>query len=328
MMQPSNALILSVQRIPLLATAVVCVLLYATASLLYPGFFSLLVLKDLLADNAVLGVAAIGATFVILSGGIDLSVGAVIGCATIAMAVLIERAGMHPLIVIPLILLAGAAFGATMGLLIHLFSLPPFLVTLAGLFFCRGLGLVISKDSVGISHPLYTHLTSWAIPMGQGVALPLTAVIFLLALLAAIWISLYTSFGRNVYAIGGGESSAMLMGLPVGATKVGVYAFSGLCSTLAAAVSTIYTPKGWALTGTGMELDAIAAVVVGGTLLSGGVGHVAGTLLGVMIFGIIQTMINFQNLNSWWTRIAVGLLLLGFVALQKLIQPRGTSQTY
>ncbi|WP_428939267.1 galactofuranose ABC transporter, permease protein YjfF [Fontivita pretiosa] len=327
-MQPPGVFILSLQRIPLIATAAVCVLLYATACLLYPGFFSLLVLKDLLADNAVLGVAAIGATFVILSGGIDLSVGAVIGCATITMAVLIERAGMHPLIVIPLIVLAGTAFGASMGALIHLFSLPPFLVTLAGLFFCRGLGLVISKDSVGISHPLYTQLTSWSIPMGQGVALPMTAVIFLVVLAVAVWISLYTSFGRNVYAIGGSESSAMLMGLPVGATKIGVYAISGLCSTLAAVVSTIYTPKGWALTGTGLELDAIAAVVVGGTLLSGGVGYVAGTLLGVMIFGIIQTMINFQNLNSWWTRIAVGLLLLGFVLLQKLIQRRDTSQSY
>jgi ribose/xylose/arabinose/galactoside ABC-type transport system permease subunit len=316
------------QQIPFVATAVVCVLLYLTGCVLFHdrGFFSVRVLKDLVADNAVLGTAAIGATFVILAGGIDLSVGAVIGCVTIAMAKLITTYGWHPGLVMPLMLLAGLLFGAMQGSLIHFFALPPFLVTLGGLFFCRGLGLLISTESIGIEHPLYDTFADIAIPLGGVVHLPLTGIIFLGALIIAVLISLYSPFGRNVYAIGGNEQSALLMGLPVGRAKIGIYALAGLCSALAAIVHTIYSSSGNALAGTGLELDAIAAVVVGGTLLSGGVGYVAGTLLGVLIFGMIQTMIIFQGtLSSWWTKIAVGLLLLAFILLQKLIQRRSAA---
>jgi ribose/xylose/arabinose/galactoside ABC-type transport system permease subunit len=118
----------------------------------------------------------------------------------------------------------------------------------------------------------------------------------------------------------------VLMGLPVGGTKVGVYALSGLCSASAGLVYTLYTSSGNATAGTGLELDAIAAVVVGGTLLSGGVGYVAGTLAGVLIFGIIQTLITFQGtLSSWWTKIVIGALLLAFIILQKMIQGRSSS---
>src|SRR5439155_24200266 len=133
----------------------------------------------------------------------------------------------------------------------------------------------------------------------------------LIALAAGIYPPQYTGFGRKVYAIGGTEQSALLMGFPVGSTKLWLYALSGFCSSLAGVAYTFYTSSGNATAGTMLELDAIAAVVIGGTLLSGGVGYVFGTLIGVLILGLIQTIITFEGtLSSWWTKIAIGALLL------------------
>jgi galactofuranose transport system permease protein len=309
------------RRLPLLATLFVCAMLYATAAISFRGFASPAVLIGFFRDQSFLGVAALGTTFVILSGGIDLSVGSVVGCSGIVVAVLIENHHIPPLLAIALVLLGGALLGAFMGSLIHFFSLAPFMVTLGGLFAVRGAALLVSSESISITHPMYEQLSELRFPLPGGLHLPLTAAVFIGLAVVLIWVSLQTPFGRNVYALGGSESSALLMGLPVGATKISVYALGGFCSALAGVVYTIYTSSGNAIAGTGMELDAIAATVVGGTLLSGGVGYVAGTPLGVLTFGIIQTAITFQgSLTSWWTRIAIGALLLGFVVIQRLIQ--------
>jgi simple sugar transport system permease protein len=310
------------QQVPVLTTAVIVVLLYLLLGWTFPVFFTGDVAIGLLRDNsAFLGVTAVGMTFVILSGGIDLSVGAMIGCTSIAMAAMIGRGNVHPGVAMAIVLAGGVALGALMGCLIQFFELPPFLVTLAGLFFLRGLALWISVESMMISHPWYDWLSGAGIPLPWGLVLPLSAVIFLVVLVMAIGLSLWTPFGRNVYAIGGSESSAVLMGLPVGRTKVMIYALSGFCSALGGIVYTISLSSGDATAGSGLELDAIAAVVVGGTLLTGGVGYVAGTLLGILIFGMIQRAIIFKgNLNSAWTSIAVGALLLAFILLQKLLE--------
>jgi galactofuranose transport system permease protein len=309
------------RRLPLLATLFVCAMLYATAAISFRGFVSPIVLIGFFRDQSFLGVAALGTTFVILSGGIDLSVGSVVGCSGIVVAVLIENCHIHPLLAIALVLLGGTLLGASMGALIHFFALAPFMVTLGGLFVVRGAALLVSSESISITHPMYDQLSLLRFPLPGGYHLPLTAAVFIGLAIVLIWVSLQTRFGRNVYALGGNESSALLMGLPVGATKISVYALGGFCSALAGVVYTIYTSSGNAIAGTGMELDAIAATVVGGTLLSGGVGYVAGTPLGVLTFGIIQTAITFQGtLTSWWTRIAIGALLLGFVVIQRLIQ--------
>ena len=315
------------QHVALLATTAVCIVLYAAGCFLYKGFFSAGVFINFFTDNAFLGIAAIGMTFVILSGGIDLSVGAMIGCSSIVMATLIEHAHIHPAWVTVLILALGTLMGAGMGALIHFFELPPFLVTLAGLFFFRGLGLIVSMESISITHPLFLSASEWAIPLGGDQSLPLAALVLIITLVAAMYVSIYTRFGRNVYAIGGNQQSALLLGLPVGSTKVAVYALSGLCSALAGIVYTLYTSSGNATGGNGLELDAIAAVVAGGTLLSGGVGYVAGTLIGVLIFGVIQTGITFQGtLSSWWTKITVGGLLLVFILLQRFLQTRAAKR--
>jgi len=312
------------KHIPILATTIVCVLLYAISAIAFHdrGFFSVGVFVNFFTDNAMLGIAAIGMTFVILSGGIDLSVGAVIGLTSIFIATALERFKWHPLAAMAAALVMGTLFGGGMGMVIRFFGLPPFLVTLAGMFFARGAAFILHLESMPIDHPFYNKVSEFHLALGAGIELTAAALIFLAAFLAAIYLAQYTRFGRNVYALGGNEQSAILMGLPTGPVKMRVYAISGFCSALAGVVYTLGL-SGNPSAAVGLELDAIAAVVIGGTLLTGGVGYVAGTLIGVLILGIIQTAITFQgSLSSWWTKIAIGVLLLIFILLQRFIQTR------
>jgi len=304
-------------RLPLVTTAAIFAGLFAVASLLYSGFFSPHVVVNLLADNAFLGIAAIGMTLVIFTGGIDLSVGAVVGFTSIFAATRIH-AGMHPLALAVLVVGIGALFGAGMGTLIHAFKLPAFLVTLAGMFLARGGAFKVSTESVGITHPLYDSLSGYALPVGGEVAVPTTALVLLFVFGVGYVIAHYTRLGRNLLAIGGSEQSALLMGLPIAPAKIAAYTINGACAALAGLVATLYTGSGNPSLGIGLELDAIAVVVIGGTLLAGGRGHMLGTLLGVLVFGTIQAAILFDGrLNPWWTRIVVGALLCAFVILQR-----------
>jgi simple sugar transport system permease protein len=306
------------RHLPLLVTLVLFLAMAVTGGILYPGFLSPQVFLNLLIDNAFLCVAAVGATFVILTGGIDLSVGAVIAFTTVLLAMLVQESGWHPLAAIPVVLALGSAFGAAMGVLIQRYRLQPFVVTLAGMFLARGAATLLSVDSIGIDHPFHTTLSYARIPLGFG-SLSIGAVLALLVVAAGIWIAHATRFGRTVYAIGGSETSARLMGLPVDSTLVATYALSGFCSALAGVIYTFYMLSGYSQHALGLELDAIAAVVIGGTMLAGGTGYVVGTLIGVLILGLIQTMIVFDGtLSSWWTRIAIGLLLFVFCVLQRL----------
>jgi simple sugar transport system permease protein len=291
-------------------------------ALRYPGFLSLQVFLNLLIDNAFLCVVAVGMTFVILSGGIDLSVGAVVALTTMVSAALLQ-AGWNPWAAMALVLALGAAFGALQGWLIQRFGLAPFIVTLAGMFFARGCCYLISTQSIPIGDATYSAIAQARIPVGFGGSLTVGALIAVAAVLAGMRVAHTTEFGRTVYAIGGGESSARLMGLAVGRTRVAVYLLSGLAAALGGIVMTFYMLSGYSLHAVGLELDAIAAVVIGGTLLTGGVGYVAGTLFGVLILGIIQTLIAFDGtLSTWWTRIVVGALLLLFCLLQRVFEAR------
>jgi simple sugar transport system permease protein len=314
---------LNPKYLPLTATISLFILMGGLGSVLYDGFFSLQVFLNLLIDNAFLCIVAVGMTFVILSGGIDLSVGSVIALTTMVSAALVEKQGWSPVIVIPLALGMGTLFGAFMGLLIERFRLQPFIVTLAGMFLARGLCYLISIDSISITNETYSALSQWRLPVWGEASISLSALIALVVVALAVFVAHYTPFGRAVYAIGGNEQSALLMGLPVRATVIGVYTLSGFCSALGGVVFTFYMLSGYGLHAVGLELDAIAAVVIGGTLLSGGVGYVIGTLFGVLMLGIIQTLISFDGtLSSWWTRIVVGALLFVFCLLQRLFSAR------
>ena len=305
--------------IPLLATAIVMVLLFAIASLKFSGFCSMYVVADLFSENAHLGVVALGMTFVILSGGIDLSVGSVIGFTSIFVAAMITVHGWSPWLAWSVGLLLGTGFGGVLGATIQVFRLPPFLVTLAGMFFVRGMAFVIKPDAVRIDHPAYDALGSIAIPIGGGAELGITSIVFLTLFVMMMYIAHYTRFGRNIYAIGGNEESALLMGLPVARTKILIYTLSGFCAALAGIVLTLYMDSGNPTAATALELDTIAVVVIGGTLLVGGVGYMLGTLLGFLIYAIIYQITFFASLKSSLATISIGVLLLCFIALQELL---------
>lgn len=307
------------ENLPIAVTALVLVLLFGTFSLLFKNFFSLRVVVNLFMNNAHVGVVAVGLTFVILSGGIDLSVGSVLAFTTIFLASLIARHHVHPALAIAISLGFGTAFGAGMGTLIQVYKLPPFLVTLAGMFLARGLAFVVSSSEMSIRDPVFGDLSDISLRVG-GVRVGLTAMIFVAALAIGSIITHSTRFGRNVYALGGNEQSALLMGLPVGATKIVIYAISGFCAALGGVVFTLQAGAGNPLNGQGLELDAIAAVVIGGTLLTGGVGYMEGTLLGILIYGTILTAPDYlSGFDSSWQRIAIGGLLLVFILLQRFL---------
>lgn len=296
------------------------ILMFGAGSV-FPGFFSLQTFYYLLIDNAYLVIVGIGMTFVIVSGGIDLSVGSVLALTTMVASSLISKQNIHPLIVLPLVLLMGSVFGLFMGYLIQTFEIAPFIVTLGGLYMARGLCYIVSVDTISITHPFYIFVSEYQINLIGNNFISLNVVIALVMLVIAIYLAHYTKFGRTVYAIGGNEQSALLMGLPVARTKMLIYTFSGFCSAMAGIVFTFYMKSGYALHGKGMELDAIAAVVMGGTLLTGGVGYLFGTLFGVLIYGSIQYLIMFQGtLSSWWIRIAIGFLIFVFCLLQRLLE--------
>lgn len=312
------------RQLPLLTTAGIFALLFATAGFMYTGFFSGRVLVNILGDTASLGITAVGMTLVIFSGGIDLSVGAVIGFTSIFCATMIEQHGWHPATAALAALGLGALLGAMMGTLIQKFKLPAFLITLAGMFLARGSAYWISTESTGIKHPLYDRLSQFELPVSADLGLPLTSVLLLSVLTIGYVLAHHTRFGRNLLAIGGNEQSAVLMGLPVASTKITAYTLNSVFAVIAGLVGTLYTGSGNPSLGVGLELDAIAVVVIGGTLLSGGRGHMLGTLLGILVFGTIQSAMLFDGrLNSWWIRIVVGLLLLVFILLQRALARGG-----
>ncbi|WP_297276986.1 galactofuranose ABC transporter, permease protein YjfF [uncultured Brachyspira sp.] len=313
----SNKLISFIKKnISVLITITLFILMFIIGSILFRGFFSAQVFYNLFIDNAFMMVTAAGMTMVIITGGIDLSVGSVIALTTMVVAHLSEKAGINPAIVILAGLSVGTIFGLVHGIVISVFNVAPFIVTLAGMFLARGLCYIISTESITINNELFQKIALFKIPFING-SITFNVIIAIIVLITAYIILEYTRFGRTLYAIGGNEQSAMLMGLGVKKTKVIVYTTNGFLASLSGIVFSLYMLSGYSLHAQGGELDTIASCVIGGTLLSGGVGNVIGTLFGVLILGVIQTLIMFQGtLSSWWTRIAIGILLLFFILFQ------------
>lgn len=297
------------RNLPSLVTIGVFVLLYLACAAQFPFMLSARVAGNLLGDSAFLGVLAVGMTVVILSGGIDLSVGAVVAFTGVLLALLIG-AGVDPWLAFALALALGAGFGALVGAAIHWLQAPPFIVTLAAMFLARGACFLLTTDSIAIDHPAYADLAAGSF----------SAVTMLLAFAGGAVLVRATRFGANVRALGGDARAAALMGVPVARTTIAIYAFSGFCAALAGILFSVYTQSAHSLAAIGIELDAIAAVVIGGTLLSGGYGGVLGSLFGVLILGLIQSYITFTGtLSSWWAKIAAGVLLFTFIAMQRVV---------
>jgi simple sugar transport system permease protein len=312
-----------VSWLPVGAAVLILILMFVAGQSYFGRFLTPRLLSSLLVDNAYLVVLAAGMTFVILTGGIDLSVGAVMAFTGMLAAKLLST-GVPTGVVIPLMIASGAVFGLIIGVLVNYFDVQPFIASLAGMFLARGLCFVVSLEAIQVKDTTVLGLQS--IKLGDFVTwyITPTGIIALLVIVVAAWVLGYTRFGRTVYAIGGSESSALLMGLPVQRTKVLVYVISGVCAGIAGLLFTAYTAAGYSLNGIGTELDTIASVVIGGTLLAGGSGYVIGSLVGVLVYGVIKVSITFLGADSSWTRITIGILLLVFVVVQRVLVARGS----
>ena len=312
-----------VSWLPVGAAVLILILMFVAGQSYFGRFLTPRLLSSLLVDNAYLLVLAAGMTFVILTGGIDLSVGAVMAFTGMLAAKLLST-GVPTGVVIPLMIASGAVFGLIIGVLVNYFDVQPFIASLAGMFLARGLCFVVSLEAIQVKDTTVLGLQS--IKLGDFVTwyITPTGIIALLVIVVAAWVLGYTRFGRTVYAIGGNEQSARLMGLPVARTKVLVYVISGVCAGIAGLLFTAYTAAGYSLNGIGTELDTIASVVIGGTLLAGGSGYVIGSLVGVLVYGVIKVSITFLGADSSWTRITIGILLLVFVVVQRVLVARGS----
>jgi simple sugar transport system permease protein len=271
---------------------------------------------------------------VIITGGIDISVGSVIAMTCMLLAWMMEIKGMNAILALIIVLVVGLVYGLVQGWLIAYLKIQPFIVTLAGLFFARGMTAVISTDMISIKNELFL---TWAnakiyFPFGGAVnrkgvmVYPYLYPSVLLALITLVLffvILKYTKFGRSVYAVGGNEQSALMMGVNIRRIKLKVYAINGVLGTFAGFLFSLNTCAGFVEQAKGFEMEAIASSVIGGALLSGGVGNVFGSLFGVLIKGTIETFITFQGtLSSWWTKITIAVLLAFFIILQSVLTSR------
>jgi simple sugar transport system permease protein len=307
------------RHVPVLATLALLLVMYGVGVSQYRAFSNVQVVFNIFIDNGFLLVVAVGMTFVILTGGIDLSVGSVVAMTAMVSAALLES-GLPAAPVLVIALTIGPTLGFVMGCIIHFFGIQPFIVTLAGMFFARGMCTFISNTSIPITDGFWTAAAQERIGNPRGNFVSISVLIAFAVVAVAAYVLAYTRLGRNVYAIGGNPQSALLMGLPVGRTRIAVYTISGLCSAIGGVLLSFYTLSGAPLIAIGMELDVIAAVVIGGTVLTGGSGYVFGTVLGVLVLGVIQTLITFDgSLSSWWTKIVIGGLLFAFILLQRLV---------
>lgn len=298
------------------------VLLVLFAALRYEGFLGAYNIWELLRYNSMFGLIALGMTFVIMTGGIDLSVGAVAAFASV-LAALLSPYGLLPALLGPVV--AGLLVGLFNGWVITRLNIAPFITTLAMLLAARGAGLLLAHDaSVSIDN---THGFA-TINQGSLFGAPIPVIILVVAYILGSIALNYTGFGRHVLALGGNEEAARLMGLPVDRIKLMVYALSSSLAALAGVILAARTFTGLPTEGLGWELQAIAAVVVGGTLLTGGIGSVGTTLVGVLLLGLIFNILNFENgrgvisLSAYWQSVIRGAFLLVVVILQNRLARR------
>lgn len=336
-----NRLLQILAKRPVLITIVVCLAMYLlTGFTSTTQFFNGYTFVTLFQNNAALGIVAVGITFVIITGGIDLSSGSIVGWAALVTAFLIHTPGdgqwaflhnWNPYAAMLAVVVVATLIGALIGVMVHHLEIPPFLITLAFLFLYRGWALVVTTEEIKVTDARVEQLVAKVYDLNGIDTIPVPIYLWTLVLLVVMaigaWAGRYTGFGRSLYAIGGSENSALLMGLPVARSKVIVYALSGFCAALGGVVFFVIYSGGSALKSRGMEMDAIAVAVIGGTLLTGGVGGIPGTLIGLLTFAIIQAAMGRHSFPTGVDRMVIGGLLLTFILLQKLLQIRKPSST-
>lgn len=317
----------------LLITIALFIVMYIIGCIVYAskGFTHFQTFLNILINNTGLICVASGMTCVMLTGGIDISVGSLIAMDCMILAVGMSKWGMHPITLCILVLLIGVVFGMVQGFCVGYLEIQPFIVTMAGMFFARGMTAVICREQVSV--PADSLFSTWAnikinLPFGgyynkKGILqVPYIRVGVIVALLVLIIIFLvlrYTRFGRSLYALGGSEQSATMMGLDVKKTKMKAYILSSFLCSIGGICYCLNTMAGAVQQATGLEMDAIASAVIGGTLLTGGVGNVIGSFFGVLINGTISSLVKTNGkLLSSWANIATAALLCFFIVLQSI----------
>ncbi|QWS50182.1 ribose ABC transporter permease RbsC [Bacillus sp. JNUCC-24] len=290
------------------------IILVAIVSILNPAFLEPLNILNLLRQISINALIAFGMTFVILTGGIDLSVGAILALSSALTAGFIVS-GMDPILAIIVGCIIGAVLGMINGLLITKGKLAPFIATLATMTIFRGLTLVYTDGN-----PITGLGSNYAFQLfGRGyfLGIPVPAITMLLTFIV-LWVLLHkTPFGRRTYAIGGNEKAALISGIKVPRVKIMIYSLAGFMSALAGAILTSRLNSAQPTAGTSYELDAIAAVVLGGTSLSGGRGRIVGTLIGVLIIGVLNNGMNLLGVSSFYQSVVKGIVILIAVLLDR-----------
>lgn len=317
----------------LIITIVLFAVMYAAGCVVYSskGFSNLQTFLNILINNAGLLCVACGMTCVMLTGGIDISVGSLIALDCMILAVGMEQWKMNAVLLCIMVLVIGLVFGLVQGFCVGYLQIQPFIVTMAGMFFGRGMTAVICSDQVSISsNEFFTSLANLKISLPFGaytnrkgvLQIPyvrITVVIALVVLVVVFLMLRYTKFGRSLYAVGGNETSATMMGLDVKRTKLKAYVLSSFLCSIGGICYCLNTMSGNVQQAKGLEMDAIASAVIGGTLLTGGVGNVIGSFFGVLINGTISTLVKTNGkLLSSWANIAVAALLCFFIVLQSI----------
>ena len=297
---------------------IILVAAVATAS---PNFLEIGNLLNMLRQTSINGVMAMGMTFVILTGGIDLSVGAVLALSG-AIAASLIAGGYGLAVAVPVALLVGAGLGGLSGLAITFGAVQPFIATLVSMTVLRGAVLVFTNGTpIDCSAAAYSAAFS-ALGQGYVVGVPVP-VIIAAVVFAACWVTLtQTRFGRYVYAIGGNQTVTWLSGVNVTTMKIAVYAVSGLLAALVGIILTARLENAQPQAGLGYELDAIAAAVVGGTSLAGGIGTIFGTLVGALIIGVLNNALNLLDVSSYYQMIAKGAVILLAVLVDRHARAR------
>lgn len=274
-------------------------------SLLSDQFLSVQNILNLLQQSSFVGIISIGMTFVILVAGIDLSVGAVLAL-TGMMATLLISSGMNPAAAIAITLVVGAALGFVNGFISTKFKVPAFIATLAMMVSARGLAFLTTDGN-----PIYDLPPSFT-ALGGNVfgKIPLTAIIWIVLTIVAVIVLKYTTFGRKIYAVGGNAESARLSGIPVEKYVTWCFIISGTLAAVAGILMSAWLTVGQPTAGTGLELDVIAAVVLGGTSLFGGKGSIGGTFIGVLIMSMIVNIFNLLGLSSYYQSVFMGLIIV------------------
>lgn len=318
----------------LLLTISICIFfgMYITAMLVWGGgFLRPQQIFDMFNNNAALIIISCGLSLVMIGGGIDISVGGIIALVVMSCVIHLDDGGGNVFTAALLALGIGLAFGLVQGFLVSYLEIQPFIVTLAGMFFARGMTTIVSVTPRTAEDETFLALKNARIEIpwlgysaNNGEIIPgriEIGVIVALAVVAVMFIVLrWTKFGRNIYAVGGNQQSALMLGINVKRTRFFSYVLCGLLAGIAGFVFLMHTGAGNASNAAGAEMNAIAASIIGGTLLTGGVGNIIGTLFGVLILTTIKAIVVASGLRDpWWQSITTGAMLCVFILLQSVV---------